>query len=83
MKIPSSVLGKDESANKEFISRCKAADDLFDAFALMFEKKLAAHKAESKSPKQYESASWPFYQADSIGYERALEEFIDLFKLKD
>jgi len=83
MKIPSSVLGQDKDANQEFIGRCKAADDLFDAFALMYMKKLAAHKAEVLSPNQYDKASWPFYQADSVGYQRALEEFIDLFKLKD
>ncbi len=83
MKFPSGLLGKDKEANAEFIGRCKANEDLFGAFALMYEKKLTAHKADILSPKHYEKASWALFQADSVGYQRALEEFIDLLKEKD
>lgn len=38
---------------------------------------------QSLKPTQYDKASWPYLQADSIGYTRALQEVINLISLKD
>ena len=32
---------------------------------------------------RYKDASWPYFQADAIGYERALEEIISLVLSKN
>ena len=35
------------------------------------------------SVEDYNIASWPFYKADQVGYERALTEMLDILKIKD
>lgn len=77
-----SALPKDVS-KEEFEKRCKEVEDLFDHFALVLSRTLEAHKADIKRPKQYDVANWAYKQADSIGYQRALEEAISLLKIKD
>jgi hypothetical protein len=68
---------------EEFRRRAKAAEDILAHFALVLEKGLEAHKADMKQPKQYEVANWAYKQADSMGYQRALEEAIQLLRIKD
>jgi hypothetical protein len=67
----------------EFEKRAKAAEDILAHFALVLDKGLEAHKADMKQPKQYEVANWAYKQADSMGYQRALEEAIKLLTIKD
>ena len=77
-----SALPKDQDP-KEFEKRCKASKDILEHFALVLDKVLEAHKADLKQPKQYDVANWAYKQADSIGYQRALEEAIKLLNIKD
>lgn len=77
-----SALPKDTSKT-EFEKRAKAAEDILAHFALVLDKSLEAHKADMKQPKQYEVANWAYKQADSMGYQRALEEAIKLLTIKD
>lgn len=44
--------------------------------------KLDVAKTGARSKIKYESASWPYYQADNIGYERAIIEVISLITTK-
>lgn len=68
---------------KEFEKRCRGAADLFAHFGLVLQHRLEAHQATAMKSQKYEMSSWPYYQADSIGYTRALEEAIKLFKFKE
>ena len=77
-----SALPKD-SDPKEFEKRVKISKDILNHFALVLDKVLEAHKADIKQPKQYEVANWAYKQADSMGYQRALEEAIKLLTIKD
>lgn len=42
--------------------------------------KIEARRVRKVSEEEYEKASWPFLQADSIGYERALREIYSLLE---
>lgn len=42
------------------------------------EEKMESSVKESRSKDNYDSVSWPYLQADSRGYERALQEIISL-----
>lgn len=68
---------------KEFEKRARVSSDILEHFALVLNKSLEAHKADMLLPKQYEVANWAYKQADSVGYQRALEEAIKLLKIKD
>lgn len=45
--------------------------------------KLETARTAARSRIKYESASWPYYQADMIGYERAISEVISLIITKN
>jgi hypothetical protein len=77
-----SALPADQS-KEEFEKRAIASKDILGHFALVLNKVLEAHKADMKQPKQYEVANWDYKQADSMGYQRALEEAITLLTIKD
>jgi hypothetical protein len=72
-----------DQSKEEFEKRATAARDILDHYALVLNKGLEAHKASMKQPKQYEVANWAYKQADSMGYQRALEEAIKLLTIKD
>ncbi len=44
---------------------------------------LLESKIKETVPKDYDKASWPYFQADSIGYNRALTEVLNLIKEPD
>lgn len=46
----------------------------------MLEGKIKSTHTKMRSDKGYNVAHWPLLQADSIGYERALVEVINLLK---
>jgi hypothetical protein len=72
-----------DQSKEEFEKRARAAKDILAHFALVLDKVLEAHKADMKQPKQYEVANWAYKQADSMGYQRALDEAIKLLTIKD
>lgn len=45
---------------------------------LLLENKISTKRKARTKEEGYESPSWPFQQADSVGYERALDEVIAL-----
>ena len=45
--------------------------------------KIETRRKLSRNIDSYDKASWPYLQADSIGYERALIEIISLISTKD
>jgi hypothetical protein len=44
----------------------------------LLNKKIEASLVNSRSKDNYSLAGWPYLQADSVGYERALKEVISL-----
>lgn len=61
---------------KELLLNSKSA---FGRLREILEKKLK--ETSGTSPKDYESPSWAYYQADKNGYERAVREVIALLTL--
>lgn len=83
-KIVSSVLATLPSeSQEEFIKRCTANTDLFKSFAEAFKRKLADNQSQARQRDKYELASWACYQADSVGYQRALDEVIKILEFKE
>jgi hypothetical protein len=41
-------------------------------------KEILVKKRKSNTSTDYDKASWPFYQADNNGYNRALQEVLNL-----
>lgn len=46
--------------------------------SVLLEEKIASSAVNSRSKDNYALAGWPYLQADSVGYERALKEVISL-----
>lgn len=44
--------------------------------------KVEGSRKEARNVEGYEKASWPYFQADKMGYERALFEVISLISSK-
>ncbi len=72
-----------DSSTDEFEKRCAGSRDLFEHFATVLSKGLKAHKADQLKTSKYEVANWAYLQADSVGYQRAIEEVINLLTFKD
>jgi hypothetical protein len=84
MAITTSVLNSLPSNQREaFTKRCKANEDLFNVYSAILERKLRDHQSSSKHTDNYKKAAWPYFQADSVGYQRALEEVINLIQFKE
>jgi hypothetical protein len=82
MKITKDVLSHvHKDSHEEFKKRCTASQDLFDTLAKHFNKTLRTHQSEARKANNYDKPSWECFQADSIGYQRALDEVIELLKL--
>jgi hypothetical protein len=83
-KIGSTILASvSKEQREEFIKRCTANHDLFESFAAALQRKLDDHQSSAKKPDKYELAGWPYYQADSVGYQRALAEVISILQFKE
>ncbi len=67
---------KDKEESESFKQLVSGSRAVLDRLNDMIEKK----KKESKS-EDYENASWPFFRADSDGYNRALSEVQGLLSL--
>ena len=68
---------------EEFTKRCEGVADILEVFAAVLERQLKAHQAEAKLTDKYQMASWAYYQADSVGYQRALSDAITTLKIKE
>ena len=70
---------KQEEIRKEYASSPVLRERLHK---LLLDKQETA-RVGARSKIKYESASWPYYQADAIGYERAISEVISLIITKN
>lgn len=46
----------------------------------LLEEKLKSKHVESRSKEGYASPSWAYFQADAIGYERAITEILSILE---
>ena len=51
----------------------EATQAVLKALSTYIDKALTAHEAEAIAHNKYEMASWPYLQADSVGFRRALK----------
>jgi hypothetical protein len=51
--------------------------------ALLINKRIDSNRSSLIARKQYDSPNWPYLQSDGIGYERAMNEILNLVGSKN
>ena len=74
---------KDDEEKEEFRKYINNSSLLLDRRTKIIKEKIAAAERSRLSEKDYALATWPFKQADTNGYLRALNEMKTLTKRKD
>ena len=72
------VKGLEPDQQERIKSAFKASTDIRLRLTEICNGKLSTAMSTNKN--QYDGASWPYEQADAIGYRRALEEIISLLE---
>jgi hypothetical protein len=70
--------GLDDTRRKEVEQNFKESGVLRRRLIELLAKKIALSNAESRGKKDYENPAWPYKQADYRGYERAMQDIIDI-----
>lgn len=70
--------GMDSKKSDELASDFKASYQVRSRLTEIVEGKIMSIRNDNLSRNKYDSPSWAFLQADSVGYERALQEIISL-----
>ena len=70
---------KDADDKDTFAASIHSASHVLEKLAEILYDKIEA--AEKSSTEDYQAPAWAYYQADIIGYKRALREVIELTKL--
>lgn len=73
-------LNEELAANVE--QEFKQSGLLRERLTTILRNKMETVRIEARSKKTYESPSWPYFQADANGYERAISELISLLSSK-
>lgn len=55
--------------------------ELLDRIVGILKNKVQTSSNEMRSQVAYDKASWPYYQADQLGYQRALTEMVNILSL--
>lgn len=72
--------GLKPDAKRELVEDFNGVPALRARLIEIIEKKIRSDKASKQSPEGYSLPSWPMFQADGIGYERAMREVISLLE---
>lgn len=70
--------GLDEDQKKELRADFISAQVLRKRLTKMLEDKIETKRTMMRNDGNYEKANWNYLMADSLGYERALQEIISL-----
>ena len=70
--------GLPEERSKEVMEEFKRSSLLRERLITLLRNKSESNKASVRAKNTYDSPSWAYVQADSIGYERAIYELISL-----
>lgn len=71
-----------EEDNKRFYIEFEASEYVLDVLIKVLKSKYLASELDTENKDNYGSASWPYKQADLIGYRRAIKELISLLSLR-
>lgn len=74
------IAGLDKQRSDEIRRDFDASAGLRQRLTDLLNDKIAVKRKEILSKDMYDSPSWTFYQADAIGYERAINEVISLIE---
>jgi hypothetical protein len=74
---------EDEEKQKEIIEIYNEAILFRKKLSEILKKKAASNRKSSISKEGYNLSSWPYLQADGVGYERAIAEVISLLDTPD
>lgn len=74
------ISGKEEKEN--FKSRVVYSEDVLNVLNNLLKEKVDASAKSSEQETNYEKPSWAEYQADQLGYRRALREISHLLEIK-
>lgn len=84
MRISTQWLKGLKDKDKEtFKKKLAAQQKIFKVLQNILEEKIEVSIKEGRQKEKYDKASWPFYQADKIGEQRAYQEIIDLLPKKE
>lgn len=72
---------KDSKERADFEGYVRNSVSLFERLKEIIDNKIDTARKEGLSSKSYDKPSWPMYQADKVGYERALREILELIDL--
>jgi len=70
---------KDKKEKEEFVKYVHGSSGVLERLEDILDSKVNASRPTLKD---YELASWPYYEADRNGYNRALEEILELITLE-
>lgn len=70
--------GLDTEQQARMKSAFKSSTEVRERLSKICQEKVASAMSTNKN--QYDGSSWPYEQADAIGYRRALEEIISLLE---
>lgn len=79
MKV-SWTTGLTTEQKKEIEMEYQASQTLRRRLAVLLEKKQSSAYNHTLKEDAYDSPNWGFKQADAVGYQRAIQEIIDLIK---
>lgn len=77
------LIGVPEAKKQEIISTIKASTTLLDALNKVLNSRLQQLEASEGKLSDYDSAAWPYKQANRNGRRTAYQELITLLTLKD
>lgn len=69
-----------QAERKEIVEKSKL---MREATRDVLKFKLQEAQASAITKSNYDSPSWPYLQADAVGYARAVQEMIDLLTIED
>ena len=74
---------KTQEERKIVLAKVQAARPAFELLQKMIKEEIASKRKNTNKKDRYESPSWAFYQADSMGEERALNSLLKLINIKN
>ena len=74
--------GLSDQEKKDLRASIQAALPAFERLSKLLEDKLQSVETERLGRDKYDKSSWPYFQADCNGYQRAIKELIKLIEVK-
>lgn len=77
------VKGMSEEDKKSFIEALTHNQRVNKTLVALIREKKATNTSSTQGLRSYESPNWAYLQADHNGYQRALDEVLELFSFHD